>query len=286
MIKKLIFLGLLLSATLVLFGKHPILAQEPPVTEETQSFDEAYSEYIKASQEYNSTHEDYVLKRAQYLRFQTLKSRQDAFDATLKMLQVRDDVVLAYLKAVKAKLNGGRDVPDASRESLNFRIDEEIFWFQDHKANIPSSGDLDDLVSDSGLARGRWQRVEPLAYETMSVLSLGKLLGFTDRTKEIFENTNNKIETIRGDVREGYSFSANKFSIFDRWTLEADGRIARSDERITETVNLIDKLASRPKDSQSQYNKIVSELSQSQIFLKEVNSFVKEVIKQIKTAEE
>lgn len=279
-------LSLTLSLNLAFLFTRIAYSQEPPTIPEEQTFEDAYEEYIKASEEYNRTHEDYVLKRAQYQRFQTLRSRQDAFDATLKMLQSRDDVVISYLRILKAKIIEGIGVPDARLESLLFRMDEEITWYADHKANIPSSGSLDDLVSDSDLAETQWRRVGPIAYETMSTLSFGKMLVFTDRTKEIFDASKTKIEAIRQEEREGYTFSANKFSILDRWMLEADGRLGRSAERLTEAERLIDDLSPLKKDSQGQHTLIITELSEAQIFLKEVNSFVKEVIRQIKTAED
>jgi hypothetical protein len=289
MLKRILFL--LSLASLFSFGfllKTPsyVHSQEPPTVDEAQTFDEAYSEYIKFSEDYSNAHEDYVLKRAQYIRFQTLKSRQDAFDATLKMLTSRDAVVISYLGILKAKTNFALGVSDIRRESILLSLEEEIAWFTDHKANIPSSGSLEDLVSDSNLAESRWDNVEQLAYIVMSNLSLGKVLVFADRTKEVFDDTKTKLETIRLDEREEFKFSADKFSILDRWMLEAGGRIARSGERLTNAEELIEGMTNKRKDFQVEHNSVISELSESQIFLKETTSFVKEIIKQIKTAEE
>ena len=289
MFKKNLFflsLALLLSGAMMFKAPSYVHSQEPPTVPEVQTFDEAYSEYVKFSEEYNKAHEDYILKRAQYLRFQSLKSRQDAFDATSKMLTARDDVVISYLGILKAKINFGLGITDIRQESLLLSLNEEIAWFTDHQANIPSSGSLEDLVSDSNLAKSRWKNVEQLAYIMMSNLSLGKVLVFTDRTKETYDATKSKLETIRLDEREDFSFSADKFSVLDRWMLEAEGRIARSGERVTRAEELIDGLANKKKDFQREHNLVVSQLSESQIFLKETTSFIKEVIKQIKTAEE
>jgi hypothetical protein len=262
-----------------------VYSQEPSEETVKVTFDQAYAEYTASIEEYNKAHAEYVLKRAQYLRFQSLKSRQDAYDATLLMLKMRDGVVISYLNAVKARVDEGMGIPDDKKNILFLKIDGEIEWFTNHRDNLSTTGSLEDLVGDSKLAAARWSAIDPLAYEAMSLLAQGKITGFSERMDEIFSTTENKLERIRSDDREGYSLSSTKIETLNRWIFEADGRISRSKEKQKEADLLISQM---PKDRRrlvSNYDLIISRLRESQSYMKEATRFIKEIIKQVKIEE-
>ena len=260
-------------------------SQEPPQDVSEISFDRAYAEYTGFVEEYNKAHADYVLKRAQFLRFQSLKSRQDAFDATLSMLEKRDDVVISYLKVLRVKIREGIGIADATRDNIFFRIDQEILWYGEHRDNLSTSGSLEDLVADSKVAADRWLLIDPLVYEVMAVLAQGKITDFSGRLDGLFTAVKNKLEEIRNDEREGYSFSSGKFQVMDRWIFEADGKITRSKEKQNEADVLIAGMQEKLKQLLSGYNSIINKLTESQLYMNGANTFLKEIVRQIKTEE-
>ena len=260
-------------------------SQEPPQDVSEISFDRAYAEYTGFVEEYNKAHADYVLKRAQFLRFQSLKSRQDAFDATLSMLEKRDDVVISYLKVLRVKIREGIGIADATRDNIFFRIDQEILWYGEHRDNLSTSGSLEDLVADSKVAADRWLLIDPLVYEVMAVLAQGKITDFSGRLDGLFNAVKNKLEEIRNDEREGYSFSSGKFQVMDRWIFEADGKITRSKEKQNEADVLIAGMQEKLKQLLSGYNSIINKLTESQLYMNGANTFLKEIVRQIKTEE-
>jgi hypothetical protein len=263
-----------------------VYSQEPPQEVTELSFDQAYAEYINITDEYSKAHAEYVLKRSQQIKFQSLTSRQEAFNATLLMLQKRDEVVVSYLKVLRVKVKDSLGIPDARKESLFFRIDEEINWYSAHRDNLPSTGSLDDLVADSDIAAERWLLMDYLAYEVMSVLSQGKVTDFTKRVEIIYAVTKNKLEEIRDEEREEYTFSFSKTQVLDRWMFEADGKIVRSKEKQAEAEVLIGGIVELKRDIPTHYNLIISKLTEAQIYLKEADLFLKEVVRQIKTEEQ
>ncbi|OGM10406.1 hypothetical protein A2Z67_02895 [Candidatus Woesebacteria bacterium RBG_13_36_22] len=284
MLKKLIILAFILTLGIFVAG-NPVYSQELPQEDTEITFDQAYANYMGFIEEYNKAHDEYILKRAQHLKFQSLVSKQAAFDATLLMLQKRDQVVISYLNVLEAKVREGRGIPDAKRNDLSFRIDEEIEWFSYHRDNLTTTGSLDDLVADSKLASSRQLAIDPLAYEAMSVLSQGKITDFSERLDGIFSELKSKLETIREDEREEYSFSSSKFQILDRWIFEADGRIVRGEEKQNEADLLIGQIVKVKKTVSGSYQPILTILDESKLYMSEANLFLKEIIKQVKTEE-
>ena len=145
---------------------------------------------------------------------------------------------------------------------------------------------MDDLVKDSDLAEKRWEGVEPLVYEVMITLPYGKISDFTQRSDSALTAVKNKLEIIRDEDREGYKFSNEKFEVLDRWTFETNARIVRSKEKQVEVDNMIVLIVKQRKAILKHYNDMIGVLGESQLFLKEANTFLREVIREIKTAEE
>lgn len=284
MLKRLFLLIIVLILSLFV-TKTSIYSQEPPIELSRPTFDEVYAEYVNSIDEYNLAHDEFLLRRSQHLKFQSQKSRQNAFDATLIMLEKRDNVVISYLEVLKIKLREGIGISDVRMDGLLLKIDDENEWFTDHRDNLSTTGSLDDLVSDSKVAKLRWVGIEPLAYEVMSALSSGKITKFDERLDEIFSDVKDKLELIRNDEREEYSFSSSKLQILDRWVFEADGRIVRSKEKQSEAEELFVDITKVKKDAPTNYNYIIEKLTESQLYMNEATSFLEEIIDQIKIEE-
>ena len=248
-------------------------------------FDNAYQEYSLEVEEYHNAHDEYVLARSQYLKFGTLTSTNNAKDAAIAMLQARDDVVISYFKAVKEKAAETQGIPDATRDALNIRIDEETNWFSDHRGHLSSAGSLDDIVTDSDEASMRFESAEPLIYEALSDVASGKISRFRERLNEIFSSVSTKVGEIREEERDEFAFSTRKLEIIDRWIFETENRITRSEEKQAEADAKIMEFSVENKRNASSHIEVLSTLGESQQYLKEASLFVKEIIREIKTAE-
>ena len=261
---------------------------ETPTTSTTPtsaSFDQAYQEYLDEIEKYKGAHQDYLFRKAQYQRFGTLKSRQDAQIATAAMLQTRDDVVVSYLSLVKTLLTESKGITDEKLQGLVIRADEEIGWWKDHKAAIPSAGTLKDLENDSAEARSRWAGVDPLVYEILAEIANGRVSDYMVRTNEFFARVKDMIVQIRSKEGEGQTFSSEKFDVLDRWVFETDNRIVRAKERKAEGEEASTLLKRRRTNALPAYNNVIVILGETQLYLKEANTFMKEIIREIKTAE-
>lgn len=248
-------------------------------------FDNAYKQYSLEIEEYQKTHDEYVLARSQYLKFGTLTSTNNAKDATIVMLQARDDVVISYFKAVKEKLSETQGIPDATRDALNVRIDEETKWFSDHSGRLSSAGSLDDIVKDSDDAKNRYESVDSLIYEALSVVASGKISRLRERLVGTFSSVSKKVSEIREEEKEGFTFTTRKLELIDRWIFETENRVTRSEEKQVEAEAEFTEFTGDKKKNAPTHNVVLSILGESQQYLKEASLFVKEIIREIKTAE-
>jgi hypothetical protein len=267
--------GMTIGAILLsLLFVHPVFAQTP------SNYSDAFLQYNLKTEDYNKAHDTYVVKRSAYLKFKTLQSEKEAKDATVLMLQTRDDVVIAYLTAVSLKMTETKGIPDAERSANQKLIADEIAFFKDHKTKIPSAGTLQDLANDSKLAAERYTLdTKNFFYKMLFSISNGKVLDLRTRLGTNLTNVKTKVNAIRDETRPEYQFSAEKISAIDRFVFESENKFARADEKealALETKNLREFTG-------DEYLRRLSTLSEMQQLLKEASSFLKEIINQIKS---
>lgn len=237
------------------------------------NFQRAYADYIYNFDIYRKANLDYELYRSQYLQFKTLKSQENAYNATLSMLRGRDATVETYLTAIRKKLDETPGADGAKKEVLFAKIDAEVAWHQDHADSLPSAGTLEDLVGDSDEAKGKFQADTPLFYETLVAVSGGKVIYLRGRQETVLSLLKEKISEIRenGDKNT---------QILERWVLDTEEKIVRSREKESEAYSLIAK-AGRGSSSAA-YNEALFKLKEAYQYLKEANSYLAEIITEIK----
>ena len=274
--------GLLIALIFIIFS---VFVTHAKAQEDTKAYEEAYKNYSLKLEEYEKARNEYILARSQYLRFQTQKSQSDARSAAIKFLQIRDEVVILHLTVLKERLAIAKGVSEPRRETLLLKISEEIDWYEDHKMILSSAGTLDEVVRDSNKAKDRFKTTSNLVYEILANVPYGRVVEFHDRVKDITSKIQAKLETIKTDTREGYSFSGQKFQVFDRWLLESQNLVVRGEEKSGSAEDQINFIAEGKGDPVNLYNKTVEDLTQSQQYLKDATSFLKELIREIKIAE-
>src|SRR3989304_7304419 len=250
------------------------LAHSQTPTPEEFNFQRAYADYIYNFDIYRKANLDYELYRSQYLQFKTLKSQENAYNATLALLKARDASLETYLTAIRKKLDETQGADGAKKEILFAKIDQEVAWHIEHNKSLPSAGTLEDLVGDSNKAKSRFETDTPLFYETLIAISGGKVIHVRDRQETILTSLKDKIAEIRvsGDKNT---------QILERWILDTEGKIARSKEKEQEAYARIAR-GGGGTISASSYNEALFRLKESYPYLKEANSYLSEIINEIK----
>jgi len=248
------------------------------VKAEDFDYQTAYKDYQYNYNLYNRLHEEYKLARVSYMQYGTLLSEEEAKKAALAMLQARDGAIITYLTALRMRIKESGGLGDSEKESLFRRIDPEVSYFEEHKGKLASVGSLEDFVGDSDEAKERFSNsTEIVFYTSLTNIAIGNTAYERKQIEEIIVNLKSKISDIKlaGD---------KDVSVFDRFFVEIDNKLQRSREKEDGAKDIIGKSEKsyRKDDKVNYYNDAVGSVQGSYLYLKEIVSYLKEIIRVIK----
>lgn len=255
-----------------------LLARTASSQESQFDFFRAYQDYTFNYGVYRRAHNDYILAKGQYLSYKTLKAKTNAYEKTLDMLQARDEVIKTYLTALRLKLVETEGVPPLERDALFGRIDTEVAWYDEHRTRLASAGSLEDLVINSGEVEKKYASTEILYYQTLISILAGKENDFRERLMAIISDIKDKV----AEIRQNQDKNTRKI---ERWILEAELRLTRSQEKTFEAQSVISELKERDRDKYKDYNESQELITESHQYLKEASSFLKEIMDEAKTSD-
>jgi hypothetical protein len=241
------------------------------------TYQKAYQDYQYNYSLYSRAHDDYVLARARYLQYQTLVSEEEAKKATLAMLGSRDEVVRNLLTAVRMRLKENQGLVDSEKESLFKRIDPEVKFYEEHKVKLNSAGTLADFVQDSEEAKDRYASLtEQVIYSSLVYQSIGKTAG--ERVK--LERT---IADLKAKVLEIKAAGDKDVSFLDRFFVDIENKLLRSRDKETQAKETIFAAEKSFRTKVDDYQNAIAEVQGSYLYLKEIASYLQEVLRLIKT---
>jgi hypothetical protein len=276
----------------VIVNSSSVYAQSPTVaptgapspTPEVFNYDRAYKDYIFIYDVYKRAQSEYLLARSQYVQAKTLAAQTKARDTTVILLQSRDDVSMTYLTALRMKLSESLGLDPIEREGYYSRLDADVAWFRAHRSSIPSAGTLEDLVVDSQEASDHFNLVtESLAWEVLSSISIGKIHDWQIKGEEILSRLEAKTNQIRSEGK-------HDTAITERSIIETENKFIRSlDKQNAAQGKLVNELRNA-KDKRrlvesAIHDGVVNMLAESQQYVKEANNFMKEIVRQLSTAQ-
>lgn len=245
-----------------------------------QNFDynRAYSDYVFNTDLYNKSYAEYELARAAYMSTQTLAAKGQAQDATLKMLQNRDEMIKTYLTAIRLRIGETGGIAGTDQNLRYTQIDREVSWWNSHKARLSSAGTLEDLIEDSEEAEDHYGETEYAFYQGLSTILFGKLDKERGDLQKIVTDLKLKVEEIKN--------AKNKDTQkIERWIIEVDNRIERSRAKIAEARNIMTKMRVQDNRKADDFDEVKFTVKESQAYLKEAVNYLKQIITEIKTAD-
>jgi hypothetical protein len=272
---RVVLAGLSLAIVFSLF----ITAQ---ATNAQEDFDytKAYQDYVFNVDEYRKAEAKYQLERSEYLRHDTLSSKNEAIAATRDFLKARDRVVIAYLTAIRKKLAETDGLGGSEKEPYFAKLDSEVFWHQEHLDRLDTASTLDDLVDDSDEASDQYGITELAAFDALTAVSTAKLNALREPQGELITQVKSKIAEIRqvGD---------KDTSIVEKWILDSENEAVRNQEKVDAALILVSDIKDRDKSSQkrSRFNSSQAKMGEAHQHIKEANRFLGEIITEIKTAD-
>ena len=256
-------------AILYLAFASPILAQEE------FTFDRAYSDYVYTFDQYRAAHQQYQLKKNEYLKFKTLTAQTDAYAAGLNLLKARDDVIRTHLTTLRLKLAETPGVNPTERQATFSRIDQEVNWLFAHQTRLQNTTNLKELTRISKEIETRYPTITVLMYQSLTTVLASKQNFFRTQASSHYQGLKTKLINIRD--------SGEDTTIFDRWLLQAQQKLELSLERQSAASSLAAKLGAQTRNLPQEFLAIQTALKDSHQYLKETTSALQEIIRDLIT---
>ncbi|MBM3205679.1 hypothetical protein FJZ41_02430 [Candidatus Shapirobacteria bacterium] len=242
------------------------------------NFDRALNDYLYNYNLYRQSYNEYITAKESYLKYQTLNSKNEALAKTTQMLKNQDEVVKTYLTALRLKLSATPGLSAEEQNVLFLKLDSEVGWFKQHQNSLLSAATLEDLVDSAKKGAKQYQQTEILTYQTLGAILASKQMGFREKIAEQIKALKEKIGEIRlkGDKNT---------TTAERWLLEAENRLTRSQEKQFEAQQILAKMKATDYNKIKPYNQAQLNLEESHQYLKEANSYLKEILGELKNAD-
>ena len=263
-----------LSAVLItLFIFHCTLSITPVFGQDFTS-SRAHNDYLYNYNQYRTTHAEYVAAKQQYLTYKTLTAKTAAQEKTRTMLKARDEALRTYFIALRLKLRETAGISSYEKNIVFLRLNNDISWYEDHKARLSGAGSIPDLIEISSEAQERYKETEILAYQALATILAGKENDLRDKIQEQISQLEGKVGQIR---QEGIINTKT----FERWLLEAQNRLTWSKEKQYAAQSLLANLKPRERNKAKIYNNAQLSFSESHQYLKEATSYLFEIIREV-----
>lgn len=237
----------------------------------------SYQAYVSATGTYQTAFGAYSTARSSYLASGSLDSESKAKDATLKMLQARDNMINNYLNALTSKIQSTNGISDGDKNSLFGQINTEITWYNAHLVKLPSAGSLQDLVSDSDEAKGQWNNSTLIViYQSLIALGVGN-------NNYIRGELNGEISTLSSKIAEIKANQDKDTSLIERSVVDVQNKLSRSQDKDNTAKDLINAVKPSSFGTSDNFGSAQQDLLDSNSYLKEANQSLLQIITQIKT---
>jgi len=234
------------------------------------SFDysKAYQDYIYNLNLYRQAYQKFVLAKNEYLSYKTLTSETKALETTKEMLETRSQAIIVYLTALKMRLSETTGVLNYQSNLRFVELMKNIDTFETQKNLFPAAATLKDLLKVSSQFENQYSKTEVLTYNTLFTVVSGKENNLRDQIQFQITKLEQKLAQMS---KEGLKDTLRA----ERWLLEAKNKITLSQQKQDEANKNLSKLTPQQKDK----NKVFAE---SQLMLEESNQYLKEAISNLK----
>lgn len=249
-----------------------------PVLSQEFDFNRAYQDYLYTYGQYREAHNQYITAREQYLTYKTLTAKTLALEQTLDMLQKRDETVRAYLTALRMKMAETTGISNYKQNTIYLKLDGEVAWYMEHRDKLSRAATLDELVKTSKEAESRYDKTLVLIFQALGVILEGKENNIRNQIDE-------QVKLIKEKISQIHDKGDKDTTTAERWLLEAENKLTRSQEKLDEAILILDNLKTTDRSKDSKYNQSQELIQESHLYLKEANSYLKELIREIKTSD-
>jgi len=275
----------LLLVIVFCFSPASVLAQDATPSSSTPTatvqFDalRAYQDYLYTYNKYREAYNTFVTAKQAYLNYGTLNSKAEAKDKTLLMLQLRDETISTHLTALRTKLAEITGITDYDLNLIYLKLDDEVVWFTNHRESLTSAGTLEDLLLLSKKTENRYLKTTQInSYKTLYAI-------ISHKEKNVYKKLNEHLLLLKDTLSRIRANGDKNTTVAERWLLEAENRLNRSQEKQQQADKLIATIETSNYNLSSTYTKAQFLLEESHQYLKEANLFTQEIIREVKNAD-
>lgn len=258
-------IGILL-ATFALF-----ITLTATVFAQSTTFEKAYQDYQFTRSVYDQSYTDYQNARNAYAANQTLSLKEEARRKTLKMLKDRDQLMIVYVNMLKTKISELPALVGSDRDSVYSKIDAEVVWHTNHKANYKDDDDLEILFSKNDEAKDRYKTQTLLVIdESLFDISLGEVKGLRQEHEQLYA-------TERAIIDAGVASGKLTLDPFNHWFTDIDSTVKTLKEAEDESRTKIQDIYNQTYAPEGAYDNALTILSRTLKPLSQFNQFLLEI---------
>lgn len=240
------------------------------------NFQKAYEDYLFNFNKYRQSYSEYLTAREAHLSYNTLTSKNNAQEKTLKLLQDENEVVRTYLTALRLKLAETTGISNYEENVIYLKLDKEVSWYLNQRDKLMAAINLEDLVALGKESKENYQATDILSYQALGSVLAGKEINFRNRLNEQIILIKEKL----GEIRQKGDKQTVKA---ERWLLETENLLIKSQEKEFEAQQKLAQLKTGDRYKNKTYNEAQYLFEQSHQYLKEASNQLQEIIREIKT---
>lgn len=243
---------------------------------QTLTFDRAYQDYQYNSTLYDQAYSEYVNAKNTYLANQTLSLKEDARKKTFTMLIARDQLMVVYLTALRAKISELPSLREDDKNSIFGKLDAEVHFYTFHKDRLRGEDDLPTLFANSSQSENQYkEKTSLIVNEALFDISLGQIAGIREDQEKIYSN----LKTI---INDGVAAKKLTLDPFNHWLTDIDATDTTLKQNEDKARSQIQAMYSQSYSIQGGFNTSINTLNTSIRPLSQLNEFLTEIVNYIK----
>jgi hypothetical protein len=242
---------------------------------ESLGYNKAHLDYIYNLDIYKKSHDEYELARGNYLQSKTLASQEKAQSTTAQMLQDRDQVVINYLTALRAKLADTPGLDDSQKQTYYSQLDDQVVWYRNHKTTLLSNASLASLTASSNDAAQKYKDTQIIIYKALSIIENGKLNDYENQMLQIVDELKPKFAEIKTDGEKDTTS-------MERGVDDVKSKIDQSNQKEDKAWEGLAKIVATDTNQKGLFDSSDKLFLEGLQLLKEANGILNQIIQNIK----
>ncbi|MGI5828193.1 MAG: hypothetical protein ACOX6V_04215 [Patescibacteria group bacterium] len=224
-------------------------------------------------EQYRQEVTQFEVARNDYLKHETLASKNEAAAKTQKFILQRAATFRTYFAALRQAVAENNGISESDKSSTDSKLNEQINWLKDYEDNINnlSNPSLEQLFNYSDIFEARESDYRLLGFETLAHVLIGKIVSLNQEYSLLL----NDLEPYVQKSPAGY---------LTNWLKEARKSLSESEQHIEaakEVLKDIHKGTVTQQRAERIFASVQTEVNASQEVLQKGMGYQKEIVRKL-----